>query len=127
MKKTLAKRIVYMCIISVIAFTNVFCSYSEKYCDIIWLKLRFEVYFVETNFNQYIRSLEIKKEAVPSFSKYPFSLPAIKGLSQLHFHPKVTFFVGENGTVESLYMNNHTESLFSQFLCIGLVVMAFIF
>ncbi len=31
MKKTLTKRIVYMCIISVIAFTNVFCSYSEKY------------------------------------------------------------------------------------------------
>ena len=56
---------------------------------------------METNFNQYIRSLEIKKEAAPSLSKYPFSLPAIKNLSELHFHPKVTFIVGENGSGKS--------------------------
>lgn len=33
--------------------------------------------------------------------KYPFCLTAIKKLSTLEFHPKVTFFVGENGTGKS--------------------------
>lgn len=38
---------------------------------------------------------------VPSFSKYPFSLPAIKNLGEIYFHPKVTFIIGENGTGKS--------------------------
>lgn len=51
--------------------------------------------------NQYLRSVELKKEKIGSFSRYPFSLPAIKSLSKLHFHPKVTFIVGENGSGKS--------------------------
>lgn len=51
--------------------------------------------------NQYIRSMEMKREEVPSFTQYPFCLPAIRGLSELHFHPKVTFIVGENGSGKS--------------------------
>ena len=53
------------------------------------------------NFDQYIRYLELKREMVPSFSSYPFSLPAIKDFRELHFHPKVTFVIGENGTGKS--------------------------
>jgi len=51
--------------------------------------------------NQYLRSIELKRDNVNSFLKYPFCLPAIKNLSTLAFHPKVTFIVGENGTGKS--------------------------
>ncbi len=51
--------------------------------------------------NQYIRSVELEREKISSFSQYPFCLPAIRNLSELKFHPKVTFIVGENGTGKS--------------------------
>jgi predicted ATPase len=38
---------------------------------------------------------------VPSFDAFPYSLPAVRGLDRLPFRPKVTFFVGENGTGKS--------------------------
>jgi predicted ATPase len=38
---------------------------------------------------------------VPSFEQFPYSLPALRNLDRLPFHPKVTFFVGENGTGKS--------------------------
>lgn len=41
------------------------------------------------------------REKVPSFSAYPFSLPAIRKLDQIDFHPKITFLVGENGSGKS--------------------------
>jgi len=50
---------------------------------------------------QYLRSLELKRSQIESFSKYPFCLSAVKNLSNLEFHPKVTFIVGENGTGKS--------------------------
>jgi len=51
--------------------------------------------------NQYLRSMELKRDNVESFLKYPFCLPIIKNLSSLDFHPKVTFIVGENGSGKS--------------------------
>jgi len=51
--------------------------------------------------NQYIRSVELRKDKISSFSKYPFCLPAIQNLNELKFHPNVTFIVGENGTGKS--------------------------
>ena len=50
---------------------------------------------------QYLRSIELRRDKIESFSKYPFYLPAIKNLRNLEFHPKVTFIVGENGTGKS--------------------------
>lgn len=47
--------------------------------------------------NQFIRQIELNREKADSFYKYPFSLPAIRELSTLKFHPKVTFIIGENG------------------------------
>lgn len=33
--------------------------------------------------------------------QYPFSLPAVRALDTLNFHPKVTFLIGENGSGKS--------------------------
>ncbi|RXS10434.1 AAA family ATPase, partial [Staphylococcus saprophyticus] len=54
-----------------------------------------------TDVNQYLRSIELRRDKIKSFSTYPFCLPVIKNISSLKFHPKVTFIVGENGTGKS--------------------------
>lgn len=41
--------------------------------------------------NQYLKFIELKRDKIESFSKYPFNLPVIKNLSKLKLHPKVTF------------------------------------
>ncbi|WP_338766736.1 AAA family ATPase [Massilia sp. METH4] len=45
--------------------------------------------------------MTLRREAVPGFDRYPFSLPAVKHLDVLTFHPAVTFIVGENGSGKS--------------------------
>ncbi|CAM3378693.1 AAA family ATPase [Aeromicrobium ponti] len=50
---------------------------------------------------QYVRSVSLKRDAVPSFKDYPFNLPSFKTLDELPFHPKVTFLIGENGMGKS--------------------------
>jgi predicted ATPase len=50
---------------------------------------------------QYIRRVSLKKDSIPSFKQYPFSLPSVKKLDELPLHPKVTFFIGENGMGKS--------------------------
>ena len=49
----------------------------------------------------YLLEAKLLRDKVPSFEQYPFSLPVIKNLESIEFHPKVTFFVGENGTGKS--------------------------
>src|SRR4051812_39487157 len=49
----------------------------------------------------YIRSVELLREQVPSFDRYPFSIPSIRELSEIDLHPYVTFLVGENGVGKS--------------------------
>jgi predicted ATPase len=49
----------------------------------------------------YLRSILLRRDEVSSFDDYPFSIPAIRSLSELSFHPRVTFLVGENGTGKS--------------------------
>ncbi|UWG99303.1 AAA family ATPase [Dehalobacter sp. DCM] len=58
------------------------------------------------NLTQYIRYIELDREQVPSFTEYPFDLPAIKNLDRLSFHPKVTFIVGENGSGKSTILES---------------------
>jgi len=53
------------------------------------------------NHNSYLLNIQFKRDKVASFAKYPFNLPFIKKLSSIDFHPKVTFFVGENGSGKS--------------------------
>lgn len=49
----------------------------------------------------FLQNVTLKKENIPSFSAYPYCLPAIRTLQSLAFHPNVTFIIGENGTGKS--------------------------
>lgn len=51
--------------------------------------------------NSFIREAQLCTKHIDSFSEYPYSLPVIKNLSTIKFHPKVTYIVGENGTGKS--------------------------
>jgi predicted ATPase len=46
---------------------------------------------------QYVSQVRLRVSDVPSFERYPFSLPAVRHLDVLELHPKITFIVGENG------------------------------
>ena len=50
---------------------------------------------------QYAIDVRLRRDIVPSFDSYPFSLPAIRDLDVLELHPRVTFLVGENGSGKS--------------------------
>ena len=50
---------------------------------------------------QYVSKVVLRRDRVPDFSRYPFSVPAVRGLSELPLHPNVTFLVGENGSGKS--------------------------
>src|SRR5690349_20285124 len=49
----------------------------------------------------FIRSVELVRDRVESFERYPFSIPAVAKLGTLSLDPRVTFFVGENGSGKS--------------------------
>jgi predicted ATPase len=46
--------------------------------------------------SNFIQSLELQKEKIESFEKYPFNLDVIKHLEKIDFHKNVTFILGEN-------------------------------
>ncbi|MBS1661825.1 MAG: AAA family ATPase [Bacteroidetes bacterium] len=48
-----------------------------------------------------LQKLELIREKIPSFDRYPFNLPALRQLKTLTFHPKVTYLTGENGMGKS--------------------------
>lgn len=50
---------------------------------------------------QYINKVLLKRDKIKDFNRYPFNIPAVKGLTELPLHKDVTFFVGENGTGKS--------------------------
>ena len=45
---------------------------------------------------RYVSEISLKREAVPSFEQYPFSLAAVRPLETLELHSAVTFFIGES-------------------------------
>jgi predicted ATPase len=49
----------------------------------------------------YLLKAEMQWDRVEDRARYPFSLPVLDGFSELEFHPKVTFLVGENGSGKS--------------------------
>lgn len=61
--------------------------------------------------SQFVRSVALRRDKLPSFDQYPFSLPAVRTLEQIDFHPKVTFFVGENGSGKSTLLEAIAVSL----------------
>ncbi len=54
-----------------------------------------------TDSKQFIESVILKTNEVPSFDEYPYDIPAIRSLTQLPLHPKVTYFIGDNGAGKS--------------------------
>lgn len=61
--------------------------------------------------SQYVSSVSLRRESVDSFDRYPFCLPVVRALDHLEFHPRVTFFVGENGTGKSTLLEAIAVSL----------------
>jgi len=43
----------------------------------------------------------LKRDGVADLDEYPFSIPAIRTMSELVLHPQVTLFAGENGSGKS--------------------------
>lgn len=60
---------------------------------------------------QYIRSIKLKRDEVPTFKKYPFNLPSMKSFNELSFHPNVTFLIGENGMGKSTLLEGIAVAL----------------
>ena len=50
---------------------------------------------------RYLEAVRLERDKVAEFESYPFSIPSIRHLTRLEFHPAVTFFVGENGSGKS--------------------------
>lgn len=48
-----------------------------------------------------IRAVRLRREDVPNFDSYPFSIPAVRGLSRLDLSAPVTLLAGENGSGKS--------------------------
>lgn len=49
----------------------------------------------------FLRKLELLRNEEINEKQYPFVIPSIRSLEELHFHQPVTFFVGENGSGKS--------------------------
>jgi predicted ATPase len=49
----------------------------------------------------YLIHLELLRDRIPDPDRFPYNLPAVRELTTLPFHPKVTFLVGENGSGKS--------------------------
>jgi predicted ATPase len=52
-----------------------------------------------------------RPDADIDYESYPFSIPAVKELGNIDFHPNVTFFVGENGSGKSTVMEGIAVAL----------------
>jgi predicted ATPase len=50
---------------------------------------------------QFVVEVQLKRQEVPSFDVYPFSLPVVRRMESVEMHPHVTFIVGENGPGKS--------------------------
>lgn len=49
----------------------------------------------------YLRELSIRADEDIDTTRYPFSIPAVRDLNTLSFHPDVTFSIGESGAGKS--------------------------
>ena len=56
------------------------------------------------NSGHYLLSVQLNLKRQIDFDQFPFSLPVVRNMKILKFHPKVTYFVGENGTGKSTFL-----------------------
>jgi predicted ATPase len=54
-----------------------------------------------SNPGPFLIHMELLRERIPDPDRFPYTLPAVRHLTTLSFHPKVTFLVGENGMGKS--------------------------
>jgi predicted ATPase len=52
----------------------------------------------------YLIRASFRPDAEIDYDAYPFSIPAVREIGNVDFHPNVTFFVGENGSGKSTVM-----------------------
>lgn len=52
----------------------------------------------------YLLHASVRPDAEIDHESYPFSIPAVREIENIEFHPCVTFFVGENGSGKSTVM-----------------------
>ncbi len=52
----------------------------------------------------YLKEIYLKRGEISDFASYPFSIPAIRELDHLELGKEVTFFVGENGSGKSTFL-----------------------
>lgn len=64
-----------------------------------------------TKESQYIKSLQLKKEQISSFDRFPLNLPAIRSLDQMFLHPNITYIIGENGMGKSTLLEGIAVAL----------------
>ena len=54
--------------------------------------------------NLFIDKISLNRDKISSFEEYPFNIEIIKNFEELKFTESVTFFVGENGTGKSTFI-----------------------
>lgn len=54
----------------------------------------------------FLRQIQLNRQQIPTYNRYPFDLAVIRSLTTLSFHPKVTYIVGENGMGKSTLMES---------------------
>lgn len=61
--------------------------------------------------NLILKNIDLDRERVESFEKYPFNIEVIKNFSSLELNAPVTFLVGENGIGKSTFIEALAVSL----------------
>lgn len=56
---------------------------------------------VSLSVKPYVQSVSLRPEADIPLNQFPFTIPAVRNMNLLEFHPDVSFFVGENGSGKS--------------------------
>ena len=56
------------------------------------------------NYNLFIKEIELKRELIDDFNKYPFNIEYVKNFDKLIIDTPVTFIIGENGSGKSTFI-----------------------
>jgi predicted ATPase len=57
-----------------------------------------------TTSEPFLRAIALRPDRISDPQAYPFTIPAVASLGRLELHPRVTFFIGDNGSGKSTIM-----------------------